>query len=161
MIVVLMGVTGSGKTTIGRMLAKGLEWEFHDADDLHPPQNIQKMRRGEPLTEADRLPWLDSVATLMRQVDRSGRSAVFACSALRESYRRRLAASSPAVRFVFLHAPLDTIASRLEQRAGHFMHPGLVPRQFAALEPPDKAVWVDASAPPEAVVAEVQERLGL
>ncbi|MEX2430375.1 MAG: gluconokinase [Dehalococcoidia bacterium] len=158
---VVMGVSGAGKTTIGQLLAQQLGWEFHDADDLHPPANIEKMRGGNSLTDADRLPWLHAVARLMRQLDRSERDAVLACSALKASYRRLLKDSSQGARIIFLHGPMEIIARRLGRRTGHFMHPGLLARQLETLEPPSEAEWVDAAGPPEAVVEAVRKKLGL
>lgn len=143
-----MGVAGSGKSTVGRLLAERLGWPFLDGDDFHPPQNVERMRRGIPLTDADRLPWLEHLREL---VSRSG-SAVVACSALKESYREILSGGDPRVRFIYLRADPALLAARLEKRTGHFFARTLLDSQFAALEEPEGAITVDASQPPEATV---------
>ena len=147
-ILIVMGVAGSGKSTVGRLLAERLGWPFLDGDDFHPPENVEKMRRGIPLSDADRLPWLEHLRKL---VSRSG-SAVLACSALKESYRQILRGDDPRVRFVYLRADPALLASRLENRTGHFFARTLLDSQLAALEEPAEAIVVDASQPPEATV---------
>ena len=143
-----MGVAGSGKSTVGRLLAERLGWPFLDGDDFHPPENVEKMRQGIPLSDADRLPWLEHLREL---VSRSG-SAVVACSALKESYREILSGGDPRVRFIYLRADPALLAARLEKRTGHFFARTLLDSQFAALEEPEGAITVDASQPPEATV---------
>ena len=142
MIVVLMGVCGCGKTTVGHALAAALGWPFHDADDFPPPANVAKRAAGHPLTDEDRGPWLDRIADAMRAIDRRGGSAVLACSALRQAYRDRLATAGD-VRFVHLAGDHATIASRLAARSHRYMPASLLDSQFAALEPPADALVVD------------------
>jgi len=155
MIVVIMGVAGVGKTTVGRMLAGRLGWTFVDADDLHPAANIAKMARGEPLTDEDREPWLESIVRKLADLVARGESAVLACSALRHAFRERLRSAGNDVRFVYLRAPQDVIASRLRTRANHFFKPDLLQSQLDALEEPADALTVDASQSPESIVARI------
>ncbi|OGO49571.1 MAG: hypothetical protein A2Z30_03905 [Chloroflexi bacterium RBG_16_64_43] len=154
-IVVVMGVAGAGKTTVGTALAQALGWAFVDGDDMHPPANVEKMRRGEPLDDSDRLPWLESLGRLMARMDREGIDAVFACSALRAAYRARLTASSPRIVWVYLRAEPATIRMRLAARRGHFAAASLIDSQFAALEVPRTGLSLDAAQPVEAIVANV------
>jgi gluconokinase len=162
MIVLLMGVSGSGKTTIGAQLADALGAAFHEGDAFHPPANVAKMARGEPLTDADRMPWLDAIAAAMARADRAGETAVFACSALRRAYRDILRAACPGLRLVHLSGSETLIRGRLEARRGHFMPPALLPSQFRTLEPPDPAeqpIVLDIDAAPEAIVARIRAAL--
>ena len=154
-----MGVAGSGKTTIGSLLAQGLGWPFFDADDFHPEANLEKMRGGTALSDADRLPWLERLRELIADCLSRDQSAVLACSALKESYRRTLAEGDPRVRFVFLQVDPDVLAQRLEQRTGHFFARPLLDSQLSALETPVDALTVDASRTPEEIVQDVRERL--
>jgi gluconokinase len=142
MIVLMMGVSGSGKTTTGQALAAALGWPFFDGDDFHPTANVAKMAAGEPLTDADRWPWLDRIAAEMRGILARGGNAVFACSALKAAYRRRLQDAGD-VRLVHLQGDAATIGARLAQRAHRYMPPSLLPSQFAALEAPEDALVVD------------------
>ena len=155
-----MGVSGAGKTTVGTLLAAVLHWPFYDADDLHPAANIEKMRRGEPLTDADRMPWLAAVAGLIRATDGSGRNAVIACSALRATYRATLVAAAEDVRLIFLNAPREVVAARIERRTGHFMPASQVANKYSTLEPPDDAIWVDACQAPSDIVERICAALG-
>jgi gluconokinase len=159
-IVVLMGVSGVGKTTVGRLLVDRLGWEFLDGDDFHPPVNKAKMARGEPLTDADRGPWLDVLAAAIRRRLESNVSAVLACSALKEAYRERLRVG-PEVRFVHLRADAATLRQRLEQRQGHYFQPGLLASQLEALEEPSDALTVDASATPGVIASQIMGSLGI
>ncbi len=163
MVLVIMGVSGAGKTTVGRALAQALDWPFYDGDDFHPLQNIEKMRRGVPLTDADRLPWLEALEVLIRQHLLGGQSAVVACSALKRSYRDVLRRAGKEVCFVHLAADYATIRRRLEVRRGHFFDPKLLQSQFDDLEPPhaDEALTVEATRPVAEVVGEVIARLNL
>jgi gluconokinase len=160
MIVIVMGVVGSGKTTVGRLLAQQLGWEFADADDFHPAANVEKMRRGIALDDADRKPWLVRLRAEIAGWIASGRSAVLACSALKRSYRDELRVSSD-VQFVYLKGSPELIAQRLRARQGHFTGEQILASQFAALEEPDSAIVVDISQAPEQVVAQIREALHL
>ena len=160
MIVIMMGPEGVGKTTVGGLLARELGWRFEDADDFHPPANIEKMARGIPLTDADRAPWLEALHEAIVQWDAEGRNVVLACSALERGYRARLAENAD-VKFVYLKGTYELIAARLRARHGHFAHEDLLASQFAILEEPEDAITVDASRTPEEIVAEVRKRLGL
>jgi gluconokinase len=156
---VLMGVCGSGKTTIGNALAGRCGGVFHDADDFHPSANIEKMKRGDPLDDADRAPWLERLAALL---SKSSEVPVFlACSALKARYRDVLASGCPGVRFVHLSGSLEVIRARLRARAGHFMPETLIDSQFAALETPDGALSVDIDQPVEAIVDTIIHSLKL
>jgi gluconokinase len=161
MIVVLMGVSGSGKTTVGKILAEELGWKFYDADAFHPPANVEKMRRGIPLTDDDRKPWLESLAGLIDQVRDRGESIVLACSALKHAYQDYLKHHLDDVRYVFLWGSEEVIQKRLTARTGHFMNPALLSSQFEILEPPDDAIRVDVSGTPEEIAAEIRRRLEL
>lgn len=161
MIVVLMGVAGSGKTTVGRTLAAGLGWEFRDADDFHPPENVAKMGRGEPLTDADRAPWL---AAIRRHIDgclTRRENAVFTCSALKETYRRAIQADPDRVKLVQLSGSPELIQARLTARSGHFMKPDMLASQLAALEPPADVLTVDIAPPPEVIAGRIRSALAL
>ena len=158
MIVVVMGVCGCGKTTVGKALAAALGWRFFDADDFHPPANIEKMAAGIPLTDTDRWPWLDRLAAEMGAIERAGGHAVLACSALRQAYRDRLAVAGD-VRFVHLRGDRATIAARVAARPGHYMPATLVDSQFAALELPAEAIDVDITLPVAEQVAVVRRGL--
>ncbi|HEU4700578.1 MAG TPA: gluconokinase [Gemmatimonadales bacterium] len=161
-IVVVIGVAGAGKTTVGRALAAALGWPFADGDDRHDEASRAKMRAGLPLDDADRAPWLARLAGEIAAWARTGTSAVLACSALRARYRATLRAAAPtAVRFVWLDLPAPLAAARIETRAGHFMPAALVASQYAALEPPaaDEAIHVDATRPVAEIVARVRAAL--
>ncbi len=160
MIVLVMGVSGCGKTTIGAALSEALHWPFFDADDFHPEANVAKMAAGEPLTDADRWPWLDRIADKMRSILSDGKHAVFACSALREAYRKRLQRAGD-VRIVFLKGDAATIRERLAIRAHRFMPASLLPSQFAALEEPADAVIVDIRQPISVQVRRIRQALDL
>ncbi|HOF89810.1 MAG TPA: gluconokinase, partial [Armatimonadota bacterium] len=144
MIILLMGVAGSGKTTVGRLLAAELDWAFFDADDLHPPVNIAKMARGDALTDADRGPWLDAIHALLRSLRASDTPAVIACSALKAAYRARLLRGITDARLVYLKGDPALIRPRMASREGHYMPVSLLDSQFAALEEPDDALVIDA-----------------
>ena len=144
MIVVMMGVSGSGKTSVGRRVAEALGWPFIEGDDFHPPENVEKMRAGTPLEDADRWPWLDRLADEIAAIAARGGSAVVACSALKQAYRDRLAAKVPpgTVRFVHLAGTYDEIAARVAARKHRYMPASLLASQFATLEPPRDAIVV-------------------
>jgi len=161
---VLIGVAGSGKTTLAALLAQRLGWAAAEADDFHPPANVAKMAAGTPLTDDDRWPWLRAIAAWIGEQDGAGRSSIVTCSALKRSYRDVLAAAPGRVRFVHLTGDAGLIADRMGHRTGHFMPTTLLPSQFAALEPlaPDEdGVTVDVDAPPDALADEVLRALRL
>ena len=159
MIVIVMGTTGSGKTTVGGLLAKRLGWEFVDADDFHPAANVEKMKHGIPLTDAYREPWLKALHDKIVEWSAEKRSVVLACSALKQSYRDELRANSD-VRFVYLKGSIELFSGRVLARKGHFARQDLLASQFATLEEPSDAITVDASPGPEQIVLEVRRRLG-
>ena len=163
MIVVIFGVSGAGKTTIGKLLAEELDWRFCEADDFHPRANIDKMRRGIPLTDDDRWPWLESLRELINRCLAAGEDAVLACSALKETYRRYLRVNAN-VRFVFLRGDYALIAEQLRHRHGHFMDPALLRSQFADLEQPQAAesvLTVELGRTPRELVEEIKRKLHL
>jgi len=155
MIVILMGVSGVGKTTVGELLAQETGWTLYDADDFHSASNIEKMRSGIPLTDEDRWPWLDRLNTVLRESEQQGRSAILACSALKQRYRDRLAAGLASVRWVHLAGSFELIKRRIDARTGHYMTAKLLESQFAALEAPRDAVVVDVGAEPAQLAAQV------
>jgi gluconokinase len=159
-IVILTGVAGAGKTTIGARLARELGWKFYDGDDLHPPANIEKMRRGEPLDDRDRAPWLAAVREIIRRGVERGENAIVACSALKEAYRTMLRVA-PEVVFIYLRVEPPLAEKRMERRGGHFMDPTLAKSQFAALEEPADALTIDAALPPEEIVKEIRRHVAL
>ncbi len=160
MIVIVMGVVGSGKTTVGRLLAGQLGWGFADADDFHSAANVEKIRRGIALDDDDRRPWLESLRTAITQWIAEKRSFVLACSALKRSYRQELSVG-PEVRFVYLKGSAELIAERLRSRHGHFAGEQILASQFGDLEEPEDAVIVEIARPPQRIVAEIREKLGL
>ena len=160
MIAIVMGVTGSGKTTVGRLLAEQLGWEFADADDFHPQANVEKMERGIPLNDEDRAPWLERLRVQITSWIANGRNAVLACSALKRTYRQELSVG-PEVRFVYLKGSPELIARRLRLRRGHFADEKLLAGQFADLEEPKDALVVDIHPEPERIVDTICQRLNL
>jgi gluconokinase len=163
-VVIVMGVAGAGKTTVGRALAAALGWAFYDADDFHPPPSVACMRRGVPLSDDDRAPWLAALRALLARLLAEGTPAVLACSALKRAYRAALlpaGASAGAVRFVYLDAAPALARRRLEPHPGHFMPASLVDSQFATLEEPADAVRVDAALPVAEAVARARDALGI
>lgn len=158
MIVVLMGVTGSGKTTVGKALAERLGWKYIDADEFHSAANVAKMRAGLPLNDGDRQPWLAGLADAIGNHLRAGDSAVLACSALKQTYRDTLSISE-LVRFVYLNGDRETIAERLVERRDHYMNPNLLDSQFETLEAPKDALEIDASLSVDAIVQKIRTAL--
>ena len=158
-IVIVMGVAGAGKTTIGRMLAAALRYEFSDADEFHSAANVEKMRRGERLNDSDRAPWLQAMAAAVDRWLRDGRNVVLACSALRGAYRDQLLRDRSRMRLVYLRVTPEVARQRVAGRTGHFMPGDLVNSQFEALEEPADAIAVDASQPPDVIVRAIQDGL--
>jgi gluconokinase len=158
MFIIFTGVAGAGKTTVGKLLAKDLGWRFYEGDDFHPAANVEKMRRGEPLTDEDRRPWLDALRAVIQAALKNGENGILACSALKRCYRARLRVSEQVI-FVHLAASPDVIQRRLEHRQGHFMNPSLIESQFTTLETPKTALSLDASLPPAVLVQQVRQAL--
>lgn len=161
MIVIVMGVTGVGKTTVGQLLAERTGWPYYDADDFHSPASVEKMRAGTPLTDDDRWPWLDRLNEVLHAAESQAASAILACSALKERYRDRLERGLHGVRWVYLKGSAELIGSRLQVRKGHYMNPALLQSQFDALEPPHGALTIEVNDEPAALVQRVLSGLGL
>jgi gluconokinase len=163
-VLVFMGVSGSGKTTVAEILAGRLGWAFNEGDVLHPQTNLEKMASGHPLTDADRWSWLARVTDWINERLDAGENGIITCSALKRSYRDLINRRGSGVLFVYLEGSEETIAARLAARHGHFMPPSLLDSQFADLQEPasdEPAVRVDIGAPPGAIVQEILEELGL
>ncbi len=156
-----MGVAGSGKTTIGRQLARELGWPYHEADDFHSAANRDKMSRGLPLDDHDRAPWLAAIRAAIDTSLAAGHHAVFTCSALKEQYRRTLLDGAPGVALIHLATDVETSLARVGQRQGHYLKADLVRSQFAALEVPTSALTIDTKLPPATIIAEIKRRLSL
>ncbi len=163
-VLVLMGVSGCGKTTVAASLAGRLGWALEEGDGLHPQGNVDKMRAGHPLDDTDRAPWLETIADWCEARLATGQSGLITCSALKRAYRDRIRRQHGGVVFVYLAGSRETIAARLAGRHGHFMPPALLDSQFADLEPPgadEPAVRVDIGPPPAWIAQTVADRLGL
>lgn len=158
--IVVMGVSGSGKTRVGKALARALKLPFLEGDDFHPPANIAKMQSGQPLTDADRAPWLATLNQALQEHHASGQAVVLACSALKETYRQQLQQGGVQLRFVYLHSSADKLRQRVENRRTHFMPVSLLQSQFDTLEEPEHAIRVDALLPVGAIVRLVRKELG-
>jgi gluconokinase len=158
MIVILMGVSGSGKTTIGKSLAESLGWRFFDGDDFHPDANVTKMGKGIPLSDNDRQPWLNALRKLIKQLISKDVSAVIACSALKKVYREYLQDDMEAVRFVYLKGDYELIRKRLDGRSSHYMKADLL-SQFDALQEPEGVLTVDISRDPGEIMKSIQKGL--
>ena len=161
MVVLLFGVAGVGKTTVGRLLAEDLGWQFYDADEFHPAANIQKMGSGEALTDEDRQPWLQRLRDLIERLLAQDENGVLACSALKKKYRNQLRASAD-VKFVFLRGQRDRITEQLKKRRGHYFDPKLLDSQFADLEEPhsqERVITIELNGEPRELVEQIKRKL--
>jgi gluconokinase len=158
MFILVMGVTGSGKTAIGTLLSAAMGWPFYDADDFHSAENVHKMASGVPLSDEDRGPWLQELHELISRHNERGENGVLACSALKAAYRRILSADAD-VAVVYLKAHPDLIRSRLDSRSGHYMPQRLIGSQFLDLEEPKEGIIIDAAWPPEQIVETIRSEL--
>ncbi len=161
MVIVLMGVTGCGKTTVGKLLAKDLGWNFYDADDFHPEENVEKMRAGIPLNDSDREPWLQALADLIHSAYQKELNIILACSALKHYDRKKLRIDLAPVEFVYLKGSPELIKERLEARRGHYMNPALLQSQFSTLEEPKDAIYMDIDPDPSSIAAKIKSELKL
>lgn len=157
--VIVMGVAGCGKTTVGEALAQHLGWQFYDADGFHPAENVAKMANGTPLTDSDRAPWLAALHALISASLKENRPAVLACSALKESYRQELLEGNEGVQIVYLKGSYELIWSRISQRKDHYMKPNMLKSQFETLEEPANAQTFDVSMPVEGIVQAILEKI--
>lgn len=162
-VVVIMGVSGSGKSTVGALLAERNDGIFHDADDFHPLANISKMANGTPLNDEDRAPWLEKLRAEVIAIAPSDRLVVLACSALKKSYRKVLGVGTPGIALVYLKGDAEVLSDRLNLRAGHFMKSGMLESQLAALEEPDsqEGISVSIDAPLDEIVSSIEAALSL
>ncbi|NJR45610.1 MAG: gluconokinase [Hyellaceae cyanobacterium CSU_1_1] len=159
MFYVIMGVSGTGKSTIGRLLSDRTGWDFYDADDFHSPTNLDKLNRGIALTDSDRLPWLKELQQLISHALGSKQNGILACSALKAQYRQILRGESSEVVFIYLKGDYAHVQSRVKQRQGHFMNSNLLHSQFDTLEEPQDAIAIDIALDPEAIVEEIMTRI--
>jgi gluconokinase len=159
MIVILMGVAGSGKTTVGQLLTKELGWKFYEGDNFHSRDNINKMKQGFALTDADRDAWLAALTNLIKEQDKKKQSAVIACSALKRAYRDRLTENSSKIQFVYLKGSYDLIQHRLEARQGHYFKVDLLKSQFEILEEPGQAIVINVAQTPDMIVEQIKQAL--
>jgi len=164
MVLLLMGVAGCGKSTIGQRLSRRLGWEFRDADSFHPPANIAKMSSGTPLTDDDRWPWLDAIAAWIDQHTTTKTPAIVSCSALKRAYRSRILGARAAVQLVYLKGSKEIISDRMSRRRNHFMPTALLDSQFATLEEPgptERPLVVNVALPPNRIAEHIISRCGL
>lgn len=161
MIVVVMGVSGSGKTTVGRLLAQRLGWVYYEGDEFHSAENIEKMSKGISLDDDDRGPWLARLKEAIDKCADSGSGAVIACSALRREYRRTLGAGVADIRFVYLKGDFEIIGERMKSRDSHYMKANMLESQFSSLEEPDDAIEIDIRSSPRDIVARIESQLAL
>jgi gluconokinase len=157
--IIVMGVAGCGKTTVGELLAKHLGWQFYDADGFHPAENVAKMANGMPLTDSDRAPWLAALHALISTSLKENRPAVLACSALKESYRQQLLDGNDGVQIVYLKGTYELIWSRISQRKDHYMKPQMLRSQFDTLEEPTNALTFDVMLPVDEIVQGIMEQI--
>jgi len=156
---IVMGVSGCGKSSVGKRLAEYLGWDFYDADDFHPPANVAKMANGIPLDDSDRTPWLTALNELISSSLKADQPGVLACSALKERYRQRLMEGNTGVQIVYLKGSYDLIWSRMEKRTDHYMKPHMLKSQFDALEEPTNALTIDISMSVEDIVQEILKHM--
>ncbi|MBW4676180.1 MAG: gluconokinase [Desmonostoc geniculatum HA4340-LM1] len=161
MIIIMMGVSGAGKTTIGKLLADSLNWEFSDADAFHSPENVEKMRCGIPLTEADRTPWLQDLQAAIKNWLQENKNMVLACSALKESYRQFLVVDRERIKLVYLKGSYELIQQRLQERHNHYMTEKLLDSQFNTLEEPSDTLYIDVIETPQVIVQDIRTALGI
>lgn len=157
--ILVMGVSGSGKTTVGKALATRLGWSFFDGDDFHTPENISKMKNGVPLTDDDRIPWLESLHNLITSTLVENKCGILACSALKEQYRRSLLGNCQDVLIIYLKGSYELIESRMSARSDHYMKPEMLKSQFAALEEPKDSFFIDISLPVEEIVENILKEM--
>jgi gluconokinase len=163
-VILVMGVSGSGKTTIGKLLAESLQWEFSDADSFHSKENIEKMRRGIPLSETDRIPWLQNLETAIKYWLQENQNVVLACSALKESYRQFLISDDDThqcIKIVYLKGSYELIQTRLQERHNHYMSEKLLDSQFETLEEPLNSICMDIENSPQVIVEKIRTVLGI
>lgn len=160
-ILILIGVSGSGKTTIGKMLATQLDWTFYDGDDFQPKDNVAKMEQGMPLNDRDRRPWLLAIHNLLVGLSAKRGRSIIACSALKQDYRDLLVTGLQGIRFVYLKGEYAILEDRLKRRHGHYFKAALLGSQFEILEEPEDAIIVNVDNPPEAITASIRKSLGL
>jgi gluconokinase len=161
MILVIMGVSGSGKTTIGQQLAAELGWSFYDGDDFHPATNVEKMSQGIALTDEDRTSWLSALSRLIGDLNTGGKSGILACSALKHTYRETLRQNASDIKFVYLKGSYDLILKRLKARKNHYMRPELLQSQFDAMEEPGHALIINVEQSPGTIVRQIRQALAL
>ena len=161
MLIIITGVSGVGKTTIGKLLSENMGWAFHEGDDYHTNVNLAKMRNGTPLTDEDRWPWLDALRTKISEIVLHEENAILSCSALKESYRMRLASGLKDIVFVYLQGDYQLIRNRISERVGHFMSADLLASQYIDLEEPQNAIVVDAALEPMAIINYLTQALSL
>lgn len=159
MFYIIMGVSGSGKSTIGKLLSDRTGWNFYDADDFHPPANIAKMNKGVPLSDCDRQPWLTELKKLITNTLKDKQQGVLACSSLKSDYRKILSHNNSNVVFIYLQGNYNCIQARLQKRQGHFMNGGLLRSQFDTLEEPEDALVIDVSFEPEVIVEDILNKI--
>ena len=161
MIIILMGVSGSGKTTVGQLLSQQLQWTYYDGDDFHSTENIEKMSSGVALTDSDRQDWLNTITQLLNKLTNNQHNAIISCSALKQHYREQLQVHPTDIQFVYLRASEQVIQQRLKARLNHFMHSDLLPSQFDSLEEPDNIFAVDANQSPQPIADSIQSHFAL